>query len=632
MTSSQDSDAVREAYKNYTQDSEELSVPETENARQKLTQELIDAFREEKNVLLDAPTSLGKTYSAATLLSDIDLDGQIMHFSKTKDARDEAKDQSQKSGLKTGILEGREDACSVASGDHDSEIIAPGGAKPSEWFQEKCDFGDMKFSDAHKELSEHVISNQHLPLPCSRDSMCESLTQAKDIQKNDIVHLTSNFALSEGFVKDKFVIFDERPGFISTTTKEGMTKYRKALSNFLERNSDFGYDSNDVFSADKDDDDWEQLREIFQSNKDMVKQEGEGYTHADAPSIGLAILNGEQSTNGRYYGEHGGIEVVFDDEIRVVHKTPDLSEAKAVVCLDAHPSEEIWEQELGLELENRGVLNPEDRKLWRKHERGLFIVQVGEATRSLTTGWRGMDTKADPLINRLREEFGEDFRTILTAKEVKQDAEGMMDDIGIKEPTLLHYGEQKSRNEFQDERVGLLVGCIDPGDDYVLDMLALAELEAKPETDGDGDRATGRGFVGKDSESAAEFLASVREENLSQSAGRYARNPEENLVSIVYCWSDAIPEEMTDSVVDGVSHKGKKLKKDMAEALRKDGGQMTTGDIAEEIDASTSSVSKYRDELIEEGVIEVDCGKGPNPDRYEYLSGEASLYDIDIGL
>jgi predicted transcriptional regulator len=89
---------------------------------------------------------------------------------------------------------------------------------------------------------------------------------------------------------------------------------------------------------------------------------------------------------------------------------------------------------------------------------------------------------------------------------------------------------------------------------------------------------------------------------------------------------------MTDSVVDGVSHKGKKLKKDMAEALRKDEGQMTTGDIAEEIDASTSSVSKYKDELIEEGVIKVECGKGPNPDKYEYLSGEASLYDIDIGL
>jgi hypothetical protein len=34
------------------------------------------------------------------------------------------------------------------------------------------------------------------------------------------------------------------------------------------------------------------------------------------------------------------------------------------------------------------------------------------------------------------------------------------------------YGEEKSRNDFAEETVGLVYGYIDPGDDYVLDLLA----------------------------------------------------------------------------------------------------------------------------------------------------------------
>jgi hypothetical protein len=639
MSKEPESDAVEKAYQKYIQDTEGIQIPHTDSAREDLKQELVDALSEGENILLDAPTSLGKTRTAARLLSDTEFEGQIVHFSKTKDARDEAREESQEAGLKTETLEGREDACSVAAGDHDSELRAPNGKAPSEWLDYKCEVEGMKFSDAHEELSEYVRSEHYRRLPCSENGMCNSLTQAKNLQQNDIVHLTSNFALSEEFVKDKYVIFDERPGFISTTSKEGMTKYRKSLTTFLERNSDSGYDSNDVFSANEGDKDWKELREIFLDSLDTEKQEeteeGEEAaenTQVNAPKIALAILNGKECGNGRFYGEHGGVEVVYDDGIRIIHETPTLSEAKAVVCMDAHPSKEIWKQELGIELKERKIFEPENRELWRKHERGLFVVQVGDATRSLTTGWRGMEEKATRLVEKLREKFDEDFETALTAKEIKEGVKEMMEESGAKEPELLHYGEQKSTNKLKDEPVGLLVGCIDPGDDYVLDMLALANLKAEPETDEEGDRETGRGFVGEDSESASEFLASVREENLSQSAGRYARDPTDDSISVVYCWSDAIPEGMTDTVVDGVSHKGKEAKGKMVEALRQDGDSMTTNEIFEEIDVSQSTVNLYKQELIDEGVIEVDKGKGPHPDSYRYISGETRLYEIDIGL
>lgn len=49
-----------------------------------------------------------------------------------------------------------------------------------------------------------------------------------------------------------------------------------------------------------------------------------------------------------------------------------------------------------------------------------------------------------------------------------------------------------ARNDFADEVVGLVYGCVDPGDDYVLDLAAECDLDVQselhecPECDGEG--------------------------------------------------------------------------------------------------------------------------------------------------
>lgn len=121
-------------------------------------------------------------------------------------------------------------------------------------------------------------------------------------------------------------------------------------------------------------------------------------------------------------------------------------------------------------------------------------------------------------------------------------------------------------------------GSIDPGDDYVLDLLAELRLDADPErTDpealddpaavhcgvcdgcrechGTGlKRAYGRAFTAPDAEAAVAILASVRENHTAQTAGRYTRNPDDyDATATVSVRTDVMPTGFADVQVLGAA-------------------------------------------------------------------------------
>jgi hypothetical protein len=103
----------------------------------------------------------------------------------------------------------------------------------------------------------------------------------------------------------------------------------------------------------------------------------------------------------------------------------------------------------------------------------------------------------------------------------------------------------------------LVHGSIDPGDDYVVNLLAECGLQAEPETvetdDGEEQRAHGREFVGPDADAAAAILGSVRESHVAQSAGRYARNADDpDDQAMVFVHTSAMPNGFADYEVPGV--------------------------------------------------------------------------------
>jgi DNA-binding transcriptional ArsR family regulator len=155
---------------------------------------------------------------------------------------------------------------------------------------------------------------------------------------------------------------------------------------------------------------------------------------------------------------------------------------------------------------------------------------------------------------------------------------------------------------------------MDPGDDYILNVLCECGCQATPETttgdDGDEHRAHGRGFVGPDAEIAAEILASVRENEVAQAVGRYARNPEkEDDHAVVYVRTDATPRGFTDVQVDGVHWTATEKQREIIESLQNN-TESTAKEIAEGLDVTKRHVLKTLNRLRARGLIECEEGVG----------------------
>ena len=330
------------------------------------------------------------------------------------------------------------------------------------------------------------------------------------------------------------------------------------------------------------------------------------------------------------------VNIVLDetDTITTLRSIPNLDSARSVIGLDAHPSWPLWAVNTGPGMSIKKVLERAEREAWRRQERGLSVVQVGDATRP--AGGDGADylneDKCRVLIQSLRERHGEDFRTAVCPKKWESRVETMMYEAGTGDPEVIHYGEEKSSNAFEGETVGLVLGCIDPGDDYVLDILAELDLDAEPETnvcgtcDGEGTcitpqcddgirRSPGRGFVGNDAELAAEALASVRENHVAQAAGRYARNPNDpDDSATVYVWTDVLDG---DAQVEGVTVYGDK-QREIANYLRENPGS-TRKEIVEGVECGKSHVYDTLNVFREHGKIAVDEDAGHyNADEYHW--------------
>lgn len=213
----------------------------------------------------------------------------------------------------------------------------------------------------------------------------------------------------------------------------------------------------------------------------------------------------------------------------------------------------------------------------------------------------------------------------------------MMVNEGIENHETLHYGEQKSRNDFAGENVGLLVGSIDPGDSYVLDTLALCGLDAEPErteTESGGEkRVEGRGFVGPDADAAMEILESVRQTNVTQSVGRYARNAgDSDSEAIVYVWTDVLPENMVDKQVPGATSSITNTKQDIEEFVQEQDCPVTKTEVADEVGVSGRYAWKTLKEMTAQGVVTRSKETGENgADEYESGS-EDFLPSVDLGL
>lgn len=382
--------------------------------------------------------------------------------------------------------------------------------------------------------------------------------------------------------------------------------------------------------------------------------------HALAPAFARAIWNAEESAGGRKSArvsfrpprwgnqEHdeAGWNRVFVDmvlneqwEVEEAECLPDFSLAETVIGLDAHPQprDPMWMANIHPDMTTDETLSTEERTLYRRYERGLFTVQVGEGIQPVASGeWLdgGQGDKFDVNIQQLRDHYGEDFDSAITSKNAKQFVRESMEDAGIEEPEMMHYGAEESRNDFAGKNAGLVAGSIDPGDEMVLNLCARLDFDVEPcqkecpncggsghgdddewcgVCNGDGmKRERGRTFEGEDAEQADAVLQGVREHHVAQSAGRWARDaddPEDN--ATVYIITEAAPAGFIDAKAPGVTWTTDDDQKERLEYVRDSATGATAKEVAEATGCSKQAAWRTLSKAENNGLLERTPGDGP---------------------
>jgi len=623
------------------------SVISTELARRKLDFRIQSALLNCRNTLIDAPTSLGKTYLVATTawrsMPEVTGDCPVVHLHGTKAARDEAAQESRGEGVAVQVLKSGLDTCPVAQGEFDSKLSTVRGQTPSKWLSSAIKNRGYTSSEAHQTLSKHFNG-----LPCanyddgcpSRSGLSNRLTDEDGSPEYDVIHATHEFAHMDSLVEEANVVFDERPSF-TEGIRDQETILRRGINELLDQaNNSLGW--NDLVQAVREENEGKLTKYRRFLDEGAVSNSYIRYDHKNARAVAKATTNAEpQLGEKRYIGRADGIAVVLDGqgELREIHRPPDLSQARCVVGLDAHPSFHLWQLNTVEDLELREVLSDSERQAWRRHRRGLQVTQIGDDTRSYTLGWRGKgESKAERIIRELRHHYGSDFRTAISSQATHDDVEMMLSDVGIDDSEQMYFGNLKSQNTFRDESVGLVVGCIDPGDERILDDLAVSGLDAWPKTgeteSGEEVRKTGRLFSGPDREAATEFLQSVREREVAQAVGRYARNPEtpaQKSLAVVFVWTSALPTSFRDEEVPGRTHRVTSKKREIANAAQQH-LPVTVSELTDGGDWSRETVRQTLNKMVEQGIMSVEPGAGyQGANEYSYEGGEL-LPTVDLGF
>jgi hypothetical protein len=578
------------------------SWPTTGELRDSLEAAVMDAMAEGRLQVIRSETASGKTHTGATTpwSERAVTDGEpVIHLHGTKAARDEAANKSEEAGVEYHVLLSREEACETAAGKHDETVETPNGQDASEWIADQCGSGaGTTFSNAHSTLKDYNDGE----LPCCP---CEAITQWDGIPRDedgesavDVIHATHQFAFVPTLTNQTNLLVDEQPDFEkSLGPGEELTQQRiqRMVSCWLKKIGAMPTT-------------WESFvtlaRDGFESLAETV---GEDYAvepewfitepdaHTLAPAVTEALfdaLSHPSDDNGLQTGfarnditrfeakeqddkrlSRTRVQVMIDEnnQIQALWNAPEFGSARSAICLDAWPAKPQFRQNIGESLDFIELMTIEERRKWRIFERGLEVVQIGDAARPAGSDYAAENyTNFEELlvvIDWLRTMFGEEFRSVIAPSKIEDDVQDMMRDVGIDSPEswTMHQGEEKSRGDFSDESVGLVTNCLDPGDDPVLNLVAARELDATPamkecgvcagegclNCDQTGDRRLpGRGYDGPDAETAEEILDGVRANHTNQCVGRYARKPDDpENGALVFVRTDTVDDSLVDKKI-----------------------------------------------------------------------------------
>jgi hypothetical protein len=260
------------------------------------------------------------------------------------------------------------------------------------------------------------------------------------------------------------------------------------------------------------------------------------YTDYEAMLAGEDLGNGfetadlEDAGTGAFNRETGRVSLL---------RPPALDYAAGVVALDGTPTKDMWELALGERLNHRPVLQDAERAAYIEEALNLNLVRTTDAVKPYNNADHVAVEQDAALLEEIADTHGERPAVITSATAVGEySSAGVLDvDRGSGHveagpaSRVKWYGDVLGSNEFDDTRLGAVIGSNHYGDHYIKKWGAYAG-EAVERGEEKGADLSYSGF-GND------VLQHMREHDTLQAAMRFGRDGNG---AVVYVHTDTLPE------------------------------------------------------------------------------------------
>jgi len=493
-----------------------------EAARDRTTDAIADAYGSGGRVLIEALPTMGKSYSAVKAAADTGQQVTILTGRGHKEQYQQFREWADEHGLDYYTLPSFTRECDTATGEHGQEWADT----VREWYNQGAT------PKAIHKSGEYVLGR---PLPCQEHDGGRCPYASKwdfDPEDYDVLIGHYNHAHKQKVTSNRTVVFDEFPNAYETLLGPEL---QGAVSYWLRTTENVPFDSyTDLIENRSDQSRRADALLWFEQHgveRDEIHVFDDTSAHAAAPLAVFTLLASDDLGNGfesADLGETGlGVFNRAGGGVSVL-QSPTLKYASGVVALDGTPTKRMWELALGERLNHRAVLQPDELGEYITAALNLNLVRTTEYVKPYNSTGHVNTEQDAALLEAITEEHGKRPSLITTTTaEHEYDAAGVLDHVA----DTKHYGNVLGSNDFDDTRLGAVIGSNHYGDHYIKKWGAYAgEGVERGEEKGAGLSYTGFGD---------DILQHMREHDTLQAAMRFGRDGNG---AVVYVHTDTLPD------------------------------------------------------------------------------------------
>jgi len=497
-----------------------------DRARERCLAAIEDAYERADQVLVEALPTLGKSYG--TIAAAASTGEQIAAFTGRgrKEQYEQLAEWCEEHGLTYNVLPSFLELCDTATG----EFGAEAAERVRDWYRRGA---------TPQEIHKHgdVPCQAQEGHECPYTSAWRSAYEDPDGEPYDVLIGHYNHAHNDEVVQGRTVVFDEFPGSAYETTLDHLLA--PAVSYFLQAHDALPFDDYADLLEHRDDEQrradalaWFQERDLG-ADETLVFEDSQ--VHAAAPVATFTILAspGDDLGNGWERADLGDDGVgLFDREAGRVHllQPPALEYTSGVVALDGTPTKRMWELAVGARFSShRQVLTDAERQEYLRDVLNLQLVRTTDAMKPYNSADHVAVDQDAALLEAIRDEHEQRPSVITTTTaEHEYDEADVLEDL-VDESK--HYGNVFGSNEFDDTRLGAVIGSNHYGDRYIEKWGAFYGVAVERGDEKGADLSYGR-FGDR-------VLTHMREHETLQAAMRFGRDGNG---AVVYVHTGALPD------------------------------------------------------------------------------------------